>query len=105
MKTCLSHLPFAIDRAAVAAIYSESLFIVGLGEESDEIWQFGGQYSVWRKCASPKKDRLFHSIVFIRQILFVCGGSEVNYHYEITDYIEAYDSINEDMSIVWGWGH
>src|SRR6218665_3905845 len=67
------HIPTTMKREAIAAVYDNTMYVAGIGSNSDEIWKYN-QTSGWIKCASLVQGRRRHSGAFIDEVLYICGG-------------------------------
>lgn len=91
----LQQVPTKLHVASAAAVFCSSIFISGIGNKEDEIWEFDSRSSIWKECTRLIKGRRQHSAAFIGHLMYMCGGfSSLGSHntHKLFDDIEAYNT-------------
>ena len=92
------NIPTTMAFEAVAAVYCNTMYVSGLGDNRDEIWKYN-MASDWRKCASLVQGRCGHSAAFIDEVLYICGGF-VNSSGMVLDTVEAFNVVTGEINTV-----
>jgi len=92
------HIPTTAVSQAVAAVYCNTMYVVGIGVEYDEIWKYN-QTSGWTQCASLVQGRRRHSAAFINEVLYICGGFVYSTKV-ILDSVEAFNAVTHQCVTV-----
>src|SRR5688572_29080918 len=66
-------IPTKMQNEVFAAVYCNTMYVTGIGENNDEIWKYK-EISGWMKCSSLVQGRSRHSAAFINEVLYICGG-------------------------------
>src|SRR6218665_1991182 len=80
-----------------ATVYCNSMYVVGLGDNRDEIWKYNMD-SGWVKCASLVGRRLYPNAGFIDQVLYICGG--FGEHVKAVNIVEAFNAVTNECQTV-----
>jgi len=91
-------LPATMVPEAVAAVYFNTMYVAGIGDNFDDIWKYNF-VSGWLKCASLVQGRRRHSAAFIDEVLYICGGF-VDSTNSVLDSVEAYNSVTNKCSTI-----
>lgn len=87
-----------MTREAVAAVYCNTIYVTGIGDNCDEIWSYN-IVSNWTQCASLIQGRRGHSAGFIDEVLYICGGF-VDSTKNVLDSVEAFNAITDKCTAV-----
>src|SRR6218665_2751611 len=91
----LEDVPTTVSYFHAAAVYNNTMFITGIGENLNEIWKYNFS-SGWRRCGSLVEGRYFHCAEFIDETLYICGGSKPKNSFDsVMNYVEAYNAVTE----------
>jgi len=89
----LEDVPTTVSYFPAAAVYNNTMFITGIGENLNEIWKFNFS-SGWRRCGSLVQGRQSHCAEFIDETLYICGGNNKTYN-SVINHVEAYNAVTE----------
>src|SRR6218665_356676 len=89
----LEDVPTTVRFFPAAAVYNNTMFITGIGENLNEIWKFNFS-SGWRRCGSLVQGRHCHCTEFIDETVYICGGNNKIFNRVVND-IEAYNAATE----------
>jgi len=89
----LEDVPTKVWCFHAAAVYNNTMFITGIGEELNQIWKYNFS-SGWRSCGSLVPGRQCHCAEFIDETLYICGGNNKTYN-SVMSYVEAYNAVTE----------
>ena len=87
----IEEVPTTMTYLPAAAVYNNTMFITGIGENINEIWKYNFS-SGWRRCGSLVQGRLCHCTEFIDETLYICGGNDKTYN-SVINHIEAYNAV------------
>ena len=96
-------MPGRMQIEAVATVYCNTMYVSGLGYNTDAIWRYNVA-SGWKKCASLVQGRRRHSAVFIDEVLYICGGF-VDSNQSVLDSVEAFNAITNKCQAVGKLAH
>jgi len=97
--TNLQDLPYSIlYKGGAAAVYANTMYVTGIGSNSDEIWKYN-MASSWMKCASLVQSRHQHSAAFIGEVLYICGGF-AHYNRSILFSVEAFNAETNECTTI-----
>jgi len=83
---------------AFAAVYKNTMYVSGIGENCDEIWKYKRRVG-WKQCASLLQGRRKHSAAFIDEVLYICGGL-VDSNKLVLDSVEAFNAVTNKCTAV-----
>src|SRR6218665_2042653 len=88
--TTEEQVPTIMTTEASAAIYDNTVYVIGIGVRYDEIWKYR---QGWKQCASlVRGGRWSHSAAFIDEVLYICGG--------LADSVEAFNAVTNKCTKV-----
>ena len=78
----ITRLPTPLKCETAAVAYDDKVYVVGLGQSSDEIWRYalsrcalrGGAAGDWTLCARLATGRRRHCVVTVGRQLYVLAG-------------------------------
>lgn len=95
----LQQLPAASQKEAAAVGCCDSVFVVGIGLDKDEIWRYDLTESRWRKCCPLVSGRRRHSVAVVGRRLFTCAGYSDAVRASLDD-VEAFDTVDDKSESV-----
>lgn len=94
----LPHIPETMEKEAAAATYDNTIYVTGLGINNADIWKYNLSCG-WSKCASMAHGRRRHSVAFIEEVLYICGGF-FDAHESVLDSVEAFNVVRNECTTV-----
>src|SRR6218665_210323 len=99
----LEDIPTKMAPEAIAAVFNNTMYVAGIGDNYSDIWKFNPT-SGWLKCAPLVQGRRGHSVAFIDEVLYICGGSVASTEL-VLDSVEAYNAIRNQCTTVGKLAH
>src|SRR6218665_1922569 len=96
--TIEEQVPTRIGVEAFAAVYKNTMYVAGMGDNRDEIWKYKKSFG-WKQCASLVQGRCRHSTAFINEVLYVCGGFGISTNL-VLDSVEAFNVVTNKCATV-----
>ena len=96
--TTEEQFPTTIYAEPFAAVYDNTMYVTGTGDNDDEIWKYNITYG-WKQCASLVEGRRRHSAAFIDEVMYICGGF-VDSTELVLDSVEAFNAISNQCAAV-----
>lgn len=88
-----------MQKETAAVGYCDSVFVVGIGLNKDEIWRYDLTESLWIKCCPLVHGRRRHSIAIIGRRLYTCAGYSDSVRCPLDD-VEAFDTVDDKSESV-----
>jgi len=96
----IEKVPTTVQTFPAAAVYNNTMFLAGIGENLNEIWKFNFS-SGWIRCGSLVQGRQCHCAEFIDETLYICGGSKSKeLSGSVINNVEAYNAVTEKSTEV-----
>src|SRR6218665_2494521 len=96
--TIEEQVPTRIRCESFAAVYKNTMYVTGMGDNCDEIWKYKKSFG-WKQCASLVQGRRRHSAAFIDGVLYICGGF-VDSTNLVLDSVEAFNAVTNNCAAV-----
>src|SRR6218665_932714 len=90
----MPEIPAKMQLEAAGIANYGTLFVTGIGENSNEIWKYDSASSAWTICGSLHQGRRRHCVTFVDQTLYICGGT-IDLGEGVLNSVEAYDTLSE----------
>lgn len=94
----LPDIPSTMEKEAAAATHDNTMYVTGLGIDNADIWKYSLP-SGWSKCASIRRGRRRHSVAFVEEVLYICGGY-ADAEQRVLDSVEAFNVVTNECTTV-----